>query len=817
MIKKYCLLLIILSCLPAIGHAQQKYFGHVYDAKTRQPVPFATIKFGDSGTGVIADLDGVFEIPGLFAARKGAWIEVTSLGYAPQKITISQSQSAIYLEPEGASLNEMVVTPPYDKIRRILNAAIANKNRNNPDRYEWYRCHVYYKMVADIALPDSIKSDTSKTKKKIKDFIDSQHLLMSETYSIRTWRRPQQLQEDVLASKFSGLKKSPFTSLITDVQPFHAYSDYLTLNEKDYHNPVSKGYERYYKFNLTDELLQGKDTIWVLSFTPRGHKSNDLKGTVYINSDGYAISYIIAKARDTMLKLDVRIEQQYIRVAVNESETRWFPKELNYIIDWEQRSKKAVATLHMKGNSLVDSVTWHEDKQFHFDKVHTVRMGPDADEATDALWKSLRPIALDAKEQRTYQVIDSLGEKTKMDKAMGYFSKLPDWKIPIGIVDFDLKRIYAYNQYENTRLGLGAQTNEHLIKWLSVGGWAGYGLGDEKWKYGVFGEVYGDRYHEFVFRAGYTDDINDPGRIHLNHDIDKNYLNYYLLQRVDETKTTYASVKKRLGYWSVELAARQQEIQPMYQYALTYNGATYSSFQAREASVNLRYAFAERTSPFYGKYLTEGSKYPIWYGQLTIGEIESGPYNADYTQAIAAVVWHKHINRIGFEHLLVEGAQSWSNNPLPLSKIFAGNGYKFDGNSFLNEPPIYSFGGMETITPYEFYTDRFVNMIYRHDFDWKLYKFEIPGTPLSSVPNICLQYGLLYGTLDNRQDQKYALFSVPDNGYSEAGVLLNHILRLKYLNIYYITLNVGYFYHIADGGFNSNNNGRFVIGASGEL
>ncbi len=815
MIQKAFPLFIMFLFVHYFLHAQQKVNGTVLDARSKEVIPFATVRFGENGQGIIGGLDGKFEIPAEYLSEHITSIEVTCMGYQTKKIALPLNNNKIYLQPGENILREIIIKPPYEKIRRILSKTIANKHKNNPDKYDWYRCHVYYKMIVDISLPDSVIKDTSAKKRKISDFFNGQHLLISETYSIRTWRKPLQLQEDVLASRFSGLKKAMFTSLITDVQPFHAYSDYLTLNGKDYHNPVSHGFEQYYKFNLIDEIMQGEDTIWVLSFRPNGRNTNDLSGTVYINSNGYAISHIIAKASDTKIKMNVRIEQQYEQVPVAGNESRWFPKHLNYIIDWQQQSSKTTATLHMKGNSYIDSVTWAENNNFHFDKAHTVRLAASAVELTDTAWKAIRPQPLDTKEIRTYKVIDSIGSRIHSDEIIAFFSKTPEGKLPFGTLDLDLKRLFSYNQYENLRLGLGLQTNEKFIKWLSVGGWAGYGFGDKQWKYGAFTEVYADRYKEFVFKAGYTDDINDPGRVHLNRDLDKNYLNYYLLQRVDETKTISASLKKRIGYWNIELTGRQQQILPKYRYALDYGNTEHTNFTANEASISLRYAFSERTAPFYSSYTSLGTGYPIWYANITSGSLESGNMGSAYTQAVSAILWHKHINQIGFEHLLLEGGKSWSNGPLPLSKLFAGNGYKYDTRSVI-DLSLYTFGGMMTIYPYEYYTDQFVNFIFRHDFDWKLYKADIKRTGLSSIPNICLQYNMLYGTLNNPSAQKYVAFSIPDNAYHEVGLLLNNILRIQELNLYYFNLNLGYFYHITPA-FDASKNGRFVLGAGFEL
>ncbi len=807
----YFFLLFIL--FPVCVYAQQGISGRVFDAKTKEAVPFATVRFGGGSEGMIAGLDGSFELPE--AGRHADFIEVSSLGYKTQKIAALKDGMKIYLQPDDKMLSEVQVTPPYEKMRRIINNAIANKDQNNPDKYDWYRCHVYYKMLADATLPDSVLMDTAKDVREIKDFLDRQHLLMSETYSVRTWRKPQHLQEDVIASRFSGLKKSVFTSLVTGIVPFHAYNDYITMNGKDYHNPISKGFEQYYKFNLSDELIQGGDTVWVLSFIPNGLRSNRMTGKVYINSNGYAISHIIARANDTMLKLSVRIEQESELLPYTATEGRWFPSQLNYIIDWQQKANDTPVTIHLKGTSRIDSVSFTEDKSFRFDRSHTVRLMTRASELSDSAWKAIRPEPLNMKETETYHVIDSLGNEYHADKIVGYLSKLPEGKVPLGPVDVDLKRLISANKYENVRFGLGLQTNEEVIKWMSVGAWAGYGIEDGEWKYGVFTELYGDPYKEFVFRFGYSDDIEEPGRVRLSRDLDKNYLKMYLLRRVDEKRTWAASVKKRMGYWNVELTGSRQDIIPKYTYALEYKGTDHTEFTATEASINFRYAYAERTTPIFSYYTRQGTKYPIVYGKLTTGLLESaGGMQVPYTQATAAVQWHKHINRIGMEHFLVECGKSWCSDPLPLGKLFAGNGLKYDTRY---NSGLYSFGGMITMYPYEYYTDQFFNVVIRHDFDWKLYKLESKKFIASSLPFISLQYDVLYGSMDNPEAQRYVGFFIPDQGYHEAGLLLNDILRVRLFNLYYLTQHIGYFYHIGDLPATNKDNGRFVVGLGIEL
>ena len=801
--RLFTIVFLLITLHFSSASAQHATSARVYEADTRQPIPFATVKFSVPGHGTIADLEGLFTVNDPDAV----WIEVSCLGYKPLRVLLPLNSNNLYLQREENGLAEVVIKPPFDKIRRILNTAIGNKNENNPDKYDWYRCKVYYKMIADISLPDSVLNDTGKNAREIRDILTTQHLLMSETYSVRTWKRPQQLQEEVVGSRFSGLKKSLFTGLVTDVLPFHAYGDYIPLNGKDYHNPLSRGYEKYYKFDLVDEISQGNDTTWILSYKPRANVLNELKGTLYINSNGYAISHFIGSAADTILKREVRIEQQYEHVTADGA-THWFPSRLNYIIDWTQKTKKSSMTYHLKGNSRIDSVSFKEDKQFRFDKMHTVKMISDADELPDTTWKAMRPEALDKKETRTYEMIDSLGSAKHFDRFMSYLSRLPEGKLTVGKFDVDLLRIFQSNYYENFRLGFGAQTNERLIKWMSVGGWAGYGVGDAHWKYGLFTELYADKEHEFVFKAAYSNDVNDPGRLHLHPDLDKNYLNAYLLNRVDQIKNYSLGIKKKLGYWSLDLTGRQQDIVPKYAYAFEHNGVDYTAFKTNELSLSFRYAFAERTAPFFGRYYTLGSKYPIWYGKITAGNLQGVGAAIPYTQITTAIAWQKHINRFGNERFLISAGKLLSSDQLPLGKLFAGNGYRYDQDGGLS---IYSFGGMITMYPYDYYTDQFVNVIWRHDFDSKLYKVKLPGSSFSSAPYIGLQYNMLYGTLQHRETQKHVAFGVPDNAYQEAGVLLNNLLKLKYLNLYYLSLNFGYFYHFAPVG-DLNKNGKIVVG-----
>lgn len=803
-------LFLLVVCLAATSLLKAQIIkGKVTDANGKS-LPFATIKFGATKQGMVADLEGNFTFE---MSDKFHFITVSYTGYETKKINLSAANDnflSIKLNTAAENLNEVVIVSDAPKVKRILNRTINNRSLHNPDNYDWYRCNIYYKMTADVLLADSViqkmEKDTSKEGREdariTRQLIKDQHIFMTETFSRRTWQRPQRLQEEVIASRVSGFKRALFTSFVTDVLPFHSYNDYIVMNGKNYNNPVSKGYWQRYKFRLTDEIYQGKDTIWIISYNAKN--ADQLSGTVFISSDKYAITNLVAHHYDSILKRDVGIEQQYVK-----RDDRWFPNQLNYSILWKQIGSTAADApgIFMKGTSTIDSVSFETDRKFRFDRAHTVKLLPNAIERNDTVWNSLRPQPLNSKEKLTYTFIDSVGNELKIDKIALLAEKLVEGKIPYKSVDLDLKRFYSYNRYEKHRLGLGLQTNDKLFKNLSIGGWFGYGTGDKEWKYGAFAEYYADPYKEFVFRFSYDKDISDPGRIQLHKDLDKNYLRMFLLTRVDAVESYKFSVRKRLGYLNAELSALSQTIQPQYDYALENKGLQYNSFEARELSLTLRYAYGERTAPLFGKYFSSGTKFPIVYGRITTGNIVNT--NNQYVQAVGAIAWQKQINRIGTEKFLVVAGRSLSEQPLPVSKLFAGNGF------LINNVALYAFGGMQTILPYDFYTDRFINTYWNHEFNWKLYRLKISRT-FSSAPSIGLSYNMLWGRLSNRDAHKNISFSVPEPAYHETGILLNRILRYKYMEFAYLNFNAGYFTRVTDQ-FNVKETGRFVMGVSFDL
>lgn len=752
--------------------------GQVQDAQTGKGIPFATLKALPGNSGTVADLSGNFS----FSPPAGTHsLEISSIGYTTKTVSFSNIESPVLLSLQPAreaELKEVTIASPMKKIRRLLNTAIAARDRHNPEKRPEYQCNIYYKMIVDANMAGLVASDTT-LKEKIERFQESQHLLIAETYSKRSFRRPASLQEDILATRFSGLSSPAFTNLITDILPFQIQSDFIKLGQMDYPNPVAKGYESRYAFRIADELQSGDDTVWVLQYRPKKNVRG-LQGQISINSNGYVVQQMIAEAKDTALNQSTRVDIQYAQTG-----GQWFPDKLNYRMEWRSFMGKD-QDIYISGNSRIDSVSFALPKGFRFDVAHTARLAKDAVKNNDSDWTAIRPEPLSAKDTQTYHVIDSFSNSLPTDNIVRFASSLPQGKLPVGDLDINLGRVYSFNDFEGTRLGLGVQTSDVISKRFTVGLWGGYGINDKRWKYGGFGEIFLDRFQEQVIRLAYDNDLRDPGRVYLDRTLENDYIRQYLIQRANLSEKATLQIRNRLGYLSTETDFSWERTQPLYPYRFAPFGDSNVAFRTGEITLRARYAFGEKRAYSFGTYLPIDTRYPILYLNGTAGTLK--PENADYSggetryfQLTGGLEFRKHLNRLGDSRILLMGGKSFSDNPLPLSRLFAARGYR------LPQLAAFTFGNFYTLRPYDIYNDVFGSVHFRHQFDFRLYRTSF------SYPSISVGYNAIWGRLEHPELHQNVSFTDARNGYHEAGLALHDLLRIKFYGVAYFNLHAGYY------------------------
>jgi hypothetical protein len=90
--------------------------------------------------------------------------------------------------------------------------------------------------------------------------------------------------------------------------------------------------------------------------------------------------------------------------------------------------------------------------------------------------------------------------------------------------------------------------------------------------------------------------------------------------------------------------------------------------------------------------------------------------------------------------------------------------------------------------PYEFLSDRYVSLFFRQDFGTLLFRTKW------LQPSISLEQHFTIGTLAAGQRPEDIDFNTLEKGYAEAGLVIDNLIRLNYLNVAYLGFGGGVYY-----------------------
>ncbi len=790
------LLLLLLLLLPALASAQSyPVSGTVTDSLTGQPLAFVSIVVNNGREGGLSDIDGHFSIQ---SSQKPESLRLSYMGYKPLSFSLGAQKTGLLLKlsPAPLEISGVTILPGENPALRIVRKVLENSRRNDPENLAAFSCHSYSKTTAEwipnesyyealARLPQDPKALDSSLIRLVESG-DRQHLMMMESYTRRIFMAPARSNESVLATRISGFRDPSFAPLATDLQPFSFYKDMINLNTgtvTGYQNPFGKGGIPRYNYLLTDTLYEGADSIFVISFRPaKGRSFNALTGQAWIHSHGWAIQNIIAEPEDGTL-WKIRVQQQYQRV----SDSVWFPSQLNY--DWSlPRYPNPKVGLLLKGRSYIDSVVINPPLKASDFSPDQVSMTKEAGRRDSLYWSGTRPQTLDLREKQTYVVMDSLGRKFNLDYYTRAVPAITEGFLPIGPLELGYEKLYAFNDYEGHRVGLGLRTGEKIARWFKLGGYFGYGFGDEALKYG--GDLHFRiwKQHDLELDFSYRYDLVQPGRSTLYRGSTSSYWFDMIGRSFDMEQALGARIAFRsLRKLQTALGFTYSRSRPCYDYSMGFfdypSNSSYedSSFTFAEASLAFRYAIREELVQAFDRRFSTMSKYPVFYFTYTMGTSWfDGEY--PYHKLEAAVSENARIRNFGRMSLLLEGG--WITDDVPLTRLFRGRGSRGGDISLLLS------NSFQTMGPEEFYCNRYVSFYFRHNFGNFLFKTG------KFKPEFIIAHNLMFGELETSASVSHLLTDLqsPRHGFFEGGLVIDNLLRLKLMNVAYLGLGVGAFY-----------------------
>lgn len=240
-LNKGNLLFLLLILLSNSLLSQEKIItGKVLDSITLTPLPFVHIYYLDSNIGTITDINGNFTIK-LEDDKKN--LVFSFVGYKKDTLSVDsiKKTNIIKLAPIQYLLKEVVITPGPNPANRIIELAIANKEKNNPLNYNNFSCTAYRRFVITTSI-DSIKNN-NRLEDSIKDeyinFFERYHFFLTESVSEIIYKYPDDWHEKVIDTKISGIDDPTISVLFNQLTPFSFYSKTINIGDKHYLNPIN--------------------------------------------------------------------------------------------------------------------------------------------------------------------------------------------------------------------------------------------------------------------------------------------------------------------------------------------------------------------------------------------------------------------------------------------------------------------------------------------------------------------------------------------------------------------------------------------------
>ena len=775
-IKAFLLLFLSLLSVNAL-FAQHTLSGKVTDERNRQPLAFVNVVVNEGLQGVITDIDGRYSIT---AGEPITRVKFSSIGYEPKEITLQANQTKcnVALTPKTFELGEVVVDAGENPAHRIIDSLMAHRKANNPNSLDSYSYNIYDKMVITIdssSFGQAVANDTAMEMTNLHYFdsiMKKSDLMVMETASEVLFKAPDRKLQHVLGTKISGMKEPTFMYMVNSMQSVSFYDETVSITGTDYVNPISRGSKTRYFFTLESVHPIGQsDSLYVISFHPmRGSSFNGLRGTMTVNSDGWALQSVKAApdGQDALFTAD--IQQLYQKV-----EGQWFPKQLNLnLIFPSMVVSMDGSTFPMAaiGKSYLSDIQINPDiskKQFSDIEI---KVDPDAAYRDETFWDAHRIDSLTERVKATYLLVDSLTQGTDIfDRALGLTDKIMfESALPIGCINIDLDKIVRISASRGWYFGLGASTNDRLSRWFALNGYFGYWTKLKSMDYGGGMRFKLNRQRQMELDLQYSFGSEPIGEFGG------------MLEK--ESASSLASANYKYAFYE-NIYARRERFDINYSTRFARHFKAFVNLNTNHKYYGAQFFLSPADTMAEARYTVAELKLRFAYKEKFL----STPQGIRSLGTTSPIVWvsyqHAFPNLLGgqyeYDRFKFEVSKNFYTRYIGVSKVLLQAGYAtetcpvmetFDILGTYDRFGIYSPGSFSTMRWDEFFCDRFVAIYLSHNFSGMLWKtnYQMFKPELSIITNIG------WGDMRRTEGCPDKNFKTMERGYFESGIIIDGLL-----------------------------------------
>ncbi len=740
--------------------------GRVRDADTGEPLAFVHIVINDSRHGGMTDIDGFFE---LSLPEPSARLQFSHVGYEDKVYHPADAgvgPHEILLRRKAVELREVVVSPGENPAHRIIEKVMARRERNNPENTSSFTYKSYNKFVFTGAFdqdqrPGPAAMDSAGS--RISSYLEERHFFLMETITERKFRYPDRSNETILASRISGMEQPLFAILVSQMQSFSFYDDYIHITDNHYLSPLAPGSITRYFFNLEDSVYSDTDTVYVISYRPERERNfNGLEGVMNISSRGWALKSVIAAPAGQQSNTRIRIQQNYALV----DGRQWFPVQLN--TDLELLNLEGLQDFRVigEGRTYLSEITIDPPLGRRDFSPYHVEFSDGTNVDDTAFWDSYRRDSLSARDSNTYHYLDSIGRERNLDGQIERLQTLFNGSLRWGSLDFPLADFLGYNSPEGFRPGFSASTNNRFSQKIRLNGKLAYGFRDQRLKYGAGGNVLIDRLRDFRLGYDYSYDVQERGG--------SNFLQTGGLFSPQDLRSYYLEtldMNEKHLFWVQFLAARNfltvkpflgmEEVRYSDDYRFESLSDPNDDWQGKsryfEAGVQLRLAYGEQFILTPRQIMRFSDNIPVWKLNVSRGikGVLLGEY--DYWRIEAKFKRTFQVRMLGTQQWTIRAG--YFSGEAPLDKHFiAPAAYS---RFAITTPEAFSTMRMD-----EFVSDRYVAVFWYHNFGHLLYRGG------SFNPQFVLKTNAGIGSIGRSAAHKEVDVRAMNKGFLESGIAI---------------------------------------------
>lgn len=700
--------------------------GKVYDAQTREPMPFVNLQLRNTTTGTTTDINGAYKLVTTVTSDS---LQVSYIGYntASKAIKNHQTQNVdFFLQPQSTTLAEVVIHPGENPAWRIMRQVIQHREQNDPSYLDAYQYESYNKIEFDMNnLPKSYEDKkVLKPVKFIFNYIDSTNvkekpylpIFISEAVSDYYYRSsPKTRQEVIKATKFSGFKNQSASQFMGDMyQNVDIYKNTFLFFGQEFNSPISSEWKAFYKYYLIDSVSLDGHWCYHIQFKPRHKQAFAFTGNMWIADTSFALERLeMTMPRDVNINFvqNFSVIQEYTQV----DKKYWMLSKDKLIIDFALGKK----TLGMYGRktTLYNHFVINQPKDPGFYSItNNLRVEDSVNDRSKTYWDSIRQEPLSKEEKNIYKMIDTIQTLPIYNVGLKIATFLVTGYTTFGNFDIGpMTNFYSYNTVEGSRIRFGGRTSNKFSQWYELNGYAAYGFRDNKMKYNIGLKTFITKKPWQQLLISYTDDYQILGRTDNLFGSD-NILTSLLarsplsnLTRVQETNFTYD--RDIFTGLEIRLSFFDRVFSPLQSAKYLYYGDNgqimdKESIHNPGLEVYVNFAYNDKYIVSTMSRVDVGTRYPTIQLQYTAGfkGIFGGDYQ--YHKLVFGLTEILHINPFGDTHYIISGGKIWGVVPYPLMELHPGN------ETYVYDPTSYNL-----MNYYEFGSDQYLSLRIEHHFE----------------------------------------------------------------------------------------------------